>query len=89
MTIGKKLIEDCYLSLNEAEEVHESIRELYEEGVWDTPDWAVELSEHLKVATADVVILFTAWRALAIAYRKVRPTEKGSVLSDRQTRPEV
>jgi len=89
MTIGEKIIGDHTLSIDEAETVHCSIRELYDKGTWHTPGWAVELAEHLKVGTADVVVLFTAWRALAIAYRKVRKTEKGGVLSDRETRPEV
>ena len=73
MTIGEKIIGECILSVSEAETVYHSIQELYDKGVWHTPDWAVELSEHLKVATADVVVLFTAWRALAIAYRKGCP----------------
>lgn len=73
MTIGEKLIGNHTLSIDEAETVHNSIKELYEKGAWHAPDWAVELSEHLKVATADVVVLFTAWRALAIAYRRGCP----------------
>jgi len=83
VTIGEKIIGECILSLDEAEIVHDSIRDLYDKGSWDTPDWAVELSKHLKVASADVVILFTAWRALAIAYRE------GGVIRDRKTQSEV
>lgn len=69
MTIGEKIIKECTLSVNEAETVYHSIQELYKKGSWHTPDWAVELSEHLKIRASDVVVLFTAWRALAIAYR--------------------
>ena len=74
MTIGEKIIEECILSVSEAETVYHSIQELYDKGAWHAPDWATELSSHLKVATADVVVLFTAWRAVAIAYRQVCST---------------
>lgn len=73
MTIGEKIIGECILSVSEAETVYHSIQELYNKGEWHTPDWAVELSKHLKVATADIVVLFHAWRALAMAYRKAYP----------------
>lgn len=72
MTIGKKIIEECILSVNEAETVYHSIQELYDKGSWHIPDWAVELSKYLKVASADINVLFMAWRALAMAYRQER-----------------
>ena len=72
MTIGEKIIGECILDMNEAETVYHDIQELHNKGVWHTPDWAKEVSSHLKTTSSNVVV-FVAWRAVAMAYRKAYP----------------
>ena len=59
------------LMLCQADLVYDDLDMLNTRGVWNGPEWAEELRQHLQVSScADVSILLLAWRAVAKAYRK-------------------
>jgi hypothetical protein len=73
MSIGKHMIEKQVLSVEQAHLVFADLEQLETTGVWDTPQWATELSDHMDAATAaHPAVIMVAWKAVAMAYRDAR-----------------
>ncbi|UCG02552.1 MAG: hypothetical protein JSW11_00885 [Candidatus Heimdallarchaeota archaeon] len=67
--IAKKIINNQLLSLEEAEKVYDDLTTLESTGVWEKPDWAIDLSRIYHVGPATHEVISAGWKALAKAFR--------------------